>query len=157
MPPGCRSAFVLLDTGRQALPDLGAPGAVGEAPLQQGLFMLSLRGWNSHRVCSRAGGGELGNLLGPQAGECNTRLQKYSVILALSLENSDVTGSQSASGRSCLLLLLQLAGEKLERGGGGGGREGETLGDTPTTYRQTQNAMEHGNTQAHTDRGPHGK
>jgi hypothetical protein len=28
------------------------------------------------------------------------------VILALSLENSDVTGSQSAFGRACLLLLL---------------------------------------------------
>lgn len=62
------------------------------------------------------GWGELGNLLGPQAGECNTLLQKYSVILALSLENSDVTSSQSASGRSCLLLLLQLAGEKREMG-----------------------------------------
>ena len=74
----------------------------------------------------------MGNLLGPQAGEGNTALlQKYSVILALSLENSDVTSSQSASRRVASSFFRNLREEERELE-----REGEKERPTETwTWR----------------------
>lgn len=155
IPPGSRISLCAPDAGRQALSLCGCPWGCGGRHLQQqGLLHAFPEGLEFKLSLKRCWGwGELGNLLGPQAGECNTLLQKYSVILALSLENSDVTSSQSASGRSFLLLLLQLAVQKRERGRGGG-REGEIQGDTQTTYRQTQRAMKQKQAR---EGGSHGK
>lgn len=113
---GPGSAFALQMLGGRLCHSVGCGGRHLQ---QQGLLHAFPEGLEFKLSLKRCWGwGELGNLLGPQAGECNTLLQKYSVILALSLENSDVTSSQSASGRSCLLLLLQLAVQKRERGRG---------------------------------------